>query len=95
MKKTTLIKTMFLLCALVAGSGSVWAQTFTKITSLDEVSDGCSYLFVYENGASSVAMSTTQNSNNRGKTDVTITDNTITYASGIDPVPQVHHPALR
>lgn len=86
MKKTTLIKTMLLLCALVAGSGSVWAQTFTKITSLDEVSDGCSYLFVYENGASGVAMSTTQNTDNRAGIGVTITDNTITYASGLEVI---------
>ena len=30
MKKTTLFKTVLLLCALVVGSGSVWAETVTK-----------------------------------------------------------------
>ena len=29
MKKTTLLKSMFLLCALVVGSGSVWADSYT------------------------------------------------------------------
>lgn len=86
MRKTTLLKTILLLCALIVGSGSVWAQTFTKITSISEVTDGGSYLFVYENGASSVAMSTTQNNNNRAKVDVTISDNKIEYASGVEVV---------
>ena len=30
MKKTTLLKTMLLLCALIVGSGSVWAETKTE-----------------------------------------------------------------
>ena len=35
MKKTTLVKTMLLLCALVVGSGSVWAQSPVTIWSED------------------------------------------------------------
>ena len=53
MKHKFLLKSMLLLCALIAGSSSVWAAvTFKKITSISEVSEGSSYLFVYVNGNS-------------------------------------------
>ena len=49
MKKTTLIKTMLLLCALVAGSGSVWAQfVVEKVTAESGLVAGEKYLIVCE-----------------------------------------------
>jgi len=35
MKKTTLLKSMFLLCALIAGSGSSWATDYVELYSAD------------------------------------------------------------
>ena len=43
------MKIMFLLCALVAGSSSVWAVDYVKVTSTVDITDG-QYLIVYENG---------------------------------------------
>ncbi len=48
MKKITLLKSMLLLCALVAGSGSVWAiGIYEKVTSATNLTDG-TFLIVYE-----------------------------------------------
>ena len=47
MKKQNLFKSMLLLCALVAGSGSVWGQTYVKVTSEPTDWSGV-YLIVYE-----------------------------------------------
>ena len=61
MKKTTLIKTMLLLCALVVGSGSVWAKQYKKVTSASELVDGAKYLIVtsaaYSNASDPVVAS--------------------------------------
>ena len=48
MKKTTLLKSMLLLCALIVGSGSVWAiGIYEKVTSATNLTDG-TFLIVYE-----------------------------------------------
>lgn len=46
MKKTTLLKSMLLLCALVAGSGSVWAQTYewVLVTNYSTLSTSDTYV---------------------------------------------------
>ena len=61
MKKTTLIKTMLLLCALVAGSSSVWAADVTiSFGSGVSCSDGV--LSGYENDKGNITLTTAQNS---------------------------------
>jgi len=44
MKKTTLVKTMLLLCALVVGSSSVWAASYVKVTSASDLVAGDVYV---------------------------------------------------
>lgn len=46
MKKITLLKSMLLLCALVAGSSSVWADDtyYVKVSSASELVDGGTYI---------------------------------------------------
>ena len=83
---------MLLLCALVAGSGSVWAQrTFKLITSTDELVAGCNYLIVTEEfsnasdpevAASYYTIGTKNSSSNRKAVQVTVSSNTITTAIG-------------
>ena len=46
MKKLHLFKTVLLLCALVVGSGNLWADTYTRITSTSDLEAGCDYLIV-------------------------------------------------
>ena len=46
MKKLHLLKMSFLLCALMVGSGSVWADTYVRITSTDDLEAGADYLIV-------------------------------------------------
>lgn len=63
MKKALLTKIMLLLCALIAGSSSVWATTY-KLTSVTSVSAGNKYVFVRNsralgNSTSSSALQTT------------------------------------
>lgn len=51
MKKVYLLKTMLLLCALIVGSSSVWAEdTYTKVTSENDLVAGSSYIFVAKEG---------------------------------------------
>lgn len=40
MKKTILLKTMLLLCALIAGSSSSWADEYVKVTADDQLVSG-------------------------------------------------------
>ena len=44
MKKALLTKLMLLLCALIAGSSSVWADEYVKVTSDDQLVDGDVYI---------------------------------------------------
>ena len=62
------------LTASAASSG----DTFEKITSLSDLSVGDEVIFV--NSAGTYAMSTTQNSNNRGQTAVSASSGTYTYS---------------
>ena len=83
MKKTFLLKTMLLLCALVVG-GSAWADdVFVKITSTSGLETSAQYLLVYENGTSSKALgaiSTTSTKYGTG-VDVSISNDQITISN--------------
>ena len=64
MKKTTLLKSMLLLCALVVGSMNSWADTTYKLTKVTSVSAGNKYVFeqnshVLSNTVDSKALQTT------------------------------------
>lgn len=56
MKRNLLLKTLFLLCALVVGSSNVWAQKmYKKVTSDTELVDGAKYLIVTTNAYSNAS----------------------------------------
>ena len=82
MKKIYLIKTLLLLCALVAGSGSVWAVDYEKVTSVAGLESGSKYLLVYE-GESPQALGAISNTSTKYGTgvSVTISNNKITINS--------------
>lgn len=44
MKKLYLLKTMLLLCALVVGSGSAWADTYEQLTSIAYIDESAEYV---------------------------------------------------
>ena len=77
MRKHFLLKTMLLLCALIVGSSSAWAQdTYTKVTSNSQIQVGSEIIFVCEGNDQAM----TSNSGYPG-TSVTITESTITLES--------------
>ena len=67
-----LLKSVLLLCALVAGSTSVWADDFVKVTDASTLADVDVIIIVNE--TSTNGLSTTQNTNNRGVEGVTVND---------------------
>ena len=69
------MKKFLLSLAAVALAGSAWADTYKLVSSIDEIGESADCLIV--NTANKKAMSTTQNNNNRGASDVTITNNEI------------------
>ena len=74
MRKHYLLKTMLLLCALIVGSSSAWADTWTKVTSTDQLVSGKDYLLVSQNGQKSLGTFTVGSTTNKdyyGTTDVT------------------------
>ena len=44
MVKKTLLKTMILLCALMAGIGNVWADTYEQLTSIANIDESADYV---------------------------------------------------
>ena len=68
---------MLLLCALIVGSGSLWAdKTYTKVTSSSQVSVGSKIIFVCEDNDQAM-----QNDESYSGTDVEISENTITLGN--------------
>lgn len=65
---------------VTSGFTAAPAGTYNKVTDVSTLATGDTIIIVYESG--SRAMSTTQNSNNRGYTAVTISDNSITLTDG-------------
>ena len=69
--KQNLLKTVLLLCALVAGMSSAWADTTYKLTQVTSVSAGNKYVFVRDghalsNSVSSKALQTVSNYSTTG-----------------------------
>lgn len=83
MKRNLLFKTMFLLCAIVVGSSSVWADdTYSKVTSTNDLSVGDKVLIVYESGKSSQAMgAVSSNSEYRERVSVSVSNSQITISN--------------
>ena len=77
-------KVLWLVGLLIATTTSWADETFTRVTDLSQLSDGDVVILVSNtaNGRSGKAMSTTQNTNNRGATGVSISSSgTITLSS--------------
>ena len=72
MKKNYLLHTAILLVALVCGSVPVWSQTYKKISSIEELTDG-KYVIAYEN----MAMENKANGSRIAATAINVTDNAI------------------
>ena len=75
MKKTILLKTMLLLCALIAGSSSSWADEYVKVTADDQLVSGDVYIIAT---SSAVATAYSSNSLTTTGTGFTESDGTIT-----------------
>jgi len=88
MKKITLLKSALLLCALVAVSGSVWADdTYVKVTSLDELTIGGYYLLADVSGSTASAMGELSTGSSQRGTIVSLSasGNYITVTGSDDP----------
>lgn len=72
MKKNYFLHTAILLVALVCGTVPVWSQTYKKISSIDELTDG-KYVIAYEN----MAMENKANGSRIAATEINVTDNAI------------------
>ncbi|WP_418215729.1 Ig-like domain-containing protein [Barnesiella intestinihominis] len=72
MKKNYFLHTAILLVALVCGSVPVWSQTYKKISSIEELTDG-KYVIAYEN----MAMENKANGFKIAATAINVTDNAI------------------
>lgn len=72
MKKNYFLHTAILLVALVCGTVPVWSQTYKKISSIDELTDG-KYVIAYEN----MAMENKANGSRIAATVINVTDNAI------------------
>ena len=72
MKKNYFLNTAILLVALVCGSVPVWSQTYKKISSIEELTDG-KYVIAYEN----MAMENKANGSRIAATAINVTDNAI------------------
>lgn len=72
MKKNYFLHTAILLVALVCGSVPVWSQTYKKISSIEELTDG-KYVIAYEN----MAMENKANGSRIAATAINVTDNDI------------------
>ena len=87
MKKKLLTKMMLLLCALVAGSESVWADDYyVKVTAAGDINTNSTYIIVAE--GANVALGTWSSGKSIPPVSVTISSSTITVASNADNKPQ-------
>ena len=78
---------MLLLCALVVGSGSVWADdTYVKVTTAAEINTNSTYIIVCE--GQSKAMGTFVSDKSIPPVGVTISSSVITVASSAENKPQ-------
>lgn len=73
MKKNYFLRTAILLVALLCGANAGWADTYTKISTLDELTDG-KYVIAY---GDTYAMKNVANGTRIAATEITVTDNSI------------------
>lgn len=73
MKKNYFLRTAILLVTLLCGVNAGWADTYTKISTLDELTDG-KYVIAYGN---TFAMKNVANGTRIAATEITVTDNSI------------------
>lgn len=73
MKKNYFLRTAILLVALLSGASTGWAETFTKISTLDELTDG-KYIIAYGN---TFAMKNEMNGSRIASTEITVMDNSV------------------
>ena len=80
MEKRSLLKTMLLLFALIAGSSSVWAQsTYELVTNVSSLADGDKIIIVAGiSDGTQKALGGANGSNNRKAVNVTVSDNAVT-----------------
>lgn len=69
---------------LIIYEGTIFGQTFKKVTNISELQDGDVIAIVNE--AYSQALSTTQNTNNRGATPITIKDGCFTSTTSVQEI---------
>ena len=90
MKKITLLKSVLLLCALVAGSGSVWADDYyVQVTDVDDLSTDATYI-IGDYASSTLRVMGALNASNRGTiltSDISISGTTITVSKDAENKP--------
>lgn len=86
---TNVRRLIFVCLTMLMMSSFVWADDYQRVTDLSQLSDGDQVILVNNaaNGsASAYAMSTTQNSNNRGRTSVSISSGGVITLTGAHSV---------
>lgn len=73
MKKNYFLRTAILLIAMLCGASTGWADTYTKISTLDELTDG-KYVIAY---GTTFAMKNAMSGTRIAATEITVTDNSI------------------
>lgn len=73
MKKNYFLRTAILLVAMLCGVNAGWADTYTKISTLDELTDG-KYVIAY---GTTFAMKNAMSGTRIAATEITVTDNSI------------------
>ena len=87
MKKTLLLKTMLLLCAIIVGSSSAYAAdaiasgTYKRVTNVSELTAGSKVLFVSEANNTAAGLLSTTSAKYRESVSITISSHTTTIAS--------------
>ena len=69
------------LTLLTLSVGQMWGDTFALVTNVNQLSSGDEIIIANTGGTK--AMSTTQNNNNRGSVDVSVSSNKITSVTGL------------
>lgn len=79
-----IIKFCVISLLLIIHEGIIFGQTFKKVTNISELQDGDVIAIVNE--ANNQALSTTQNTNNRGATSITIKDGCFTGTTSVQKI---------
>lgn len=79
-----IIKFCVISLLLIIHEGTIFGQTFKKVTNISELQDGDVIAIVNE--ANNQALSTTQNTNNRGATSITIKDGCFNSTTSVQEI---------